>query len=111
MSPSEPPQKLEIPLSWVGYDETPIVYANQLLVQFLPEEGFVIGIGQATAPPLIGSPEQVSEQAAQIEFIPVRTLLRVALTRPKLGEFIAALEANRDNFDRVKDHLDPRGGQ
>jgi hypothetical protein len=109
MSPPDPPPNVQVPLSWVGYDEAPIVYANQLLVQFLPEEGFVVGIGQATAPPLTGSPEEIARLLSEIEFIPVRTLLRVALTRPKLGEFIAALEANRDNFDRTKDQLDPRG--
>jgi hypothetical protein len=111
MSPPDPPPQIEVPLSWVGYDETPIIYANQFLIQFLPEEGFVIGVGQATAPPIMGTPEQVAEQAAQVEFVPVRTLARVALTRPKLGELIAALEANRDNFDRLKDQLDPRGPQ
>jgi hypothetical protein len=111
MSPPDPPPDLELPLSWVGYDENPIVYANQFLIQFLPEEGFVLGIGQATAPPLIGTPEQVAEQASQIEFIPVRTLSRVALTRPKLAELIAALEANLAKFDRMKQQQDPRGHQ
>ena len=110
MSPPDAPQSLEVPLSWVGYDEVPIVYANQFLVQFTPEEGFVLGIGQATAPPMVGTPEQVKAQAEQIEFIPVRVLARIAMTQPKLQELIATLEANARNFERAKAQFDPRGG-
>jgi hypothetical protein len=110
MSPPDPPQTVEVPLSWVGFDEVPIAYANQFLVQFQPEEGFVLGVGQATPPAIIGTPEQIAAQAAQVEFIPVRTLARVAMTRPKMEELIAALEATLRNFDRMKAHVDPRGG-
>jgi hypothetical protein len=106
--PAEPPQQIDIPLAWVGYDEVPIVYANQFLIQFQPDQGFVMGVGQATAPPLIGPPEQVAEQVAEIEFVPVRTLTRVAFTESKLRELIAALEANLRNFDQIRAHLDPR---
>jgi hypothetical protein len=108
MSPSNP-NSVEVPLAWVGYEDAQITYANQFLIQFQPEEGFVLAIGQATSPPLIGTPEQVAAQAAEIEFVPVRTLTRVAMTRPKLQELIAALEANLQNFDRLKDQIDPRG--
>ena len=102
---------MEVPLSWVGYDDVPIIYANQFLIQFQPEEGFVMAVGQATAPALIGTPEQIAAQAQQIEFVPVRTLARVAMTRPKLAELIAALEANLSTFDRLKAQSDPRGPQ
>ena len=70
----------------------------------------MLGIGQATAPALLGTPEQVAAQAEQIEFVPVRTLTRVAMTRPKVQELIAALEANLSNFDRLKQQFD-QGGQ
>ena len=109
MSP-DPPERLEVPLSWVGYDDAPIAYANQFLVQWTPEEGFVLGVGQATTPPLMGTPEQIKAQAAQIEFVPVRTLARFAMTQPKLHELIAALEANLRNFEQMKAQFDPRGG-
>jgi hypothetical protein len=105
---SQPPQSLEIPLSWVGYDEVPIAYANQFIIQFQPEAGFVLGIGQATGPALIGSPEQMAEQASQVEFVAVRTLARVAFTEQKLRELIAALQANLANFERARAQLDPR---
>lgn len=111
MTPDQPSQTLEVPLSWVGYDETLIAYANQFIVQFQPDAGFVLGLGQATPPAVMGTPDQVAEQVAQIEFIPVRTLARVAMTEAKLRELIAALEANLQNFERSKVAIDPRGSQ
>lgn len=106
--PAEPPQQIDIPLSWVGYDEVPIAYANQFLIQFQPEHGFVLATGQATAPPLIGEPEEIAALVQQIEFIPVRTLSRVAVTEAKLRELIAMLEANLRKFDQARSQIDPR---
>ncbi len=107
---SEPPQSIQLQLAWVGYDETPIVYANQFLIQFQPEGSFVIGIGQATPPALVGTPEQIAAQLAELEFVPVRPLARVAITEAKIRELIQALSANLQNFEHHAQSLDPRGG-
>jgi hypothetical protein len=106
--PEQPPQQLELPLSWIGYEDVPILYANQVLVQFQAEGAFVIAVGQVTPPALIGTAEQVAAQAAQIEYIPVKTLGRFGLTRAKLQEVISILQVNLDNFDRVQALNDPR---
>jgi len=108
---SDPPQSIDLPLAWIGYDDVPILFANQLLVQHQQDGSFVIGLGQATAPALIGRPEELAEQAAQIEFVPVRTLARVVVTEAKLREFILALEVNLDRFEQTRERLDPRGGE
>ncbi len=105
----QPPQAQEVPLSWIDYDETPILFANQFLAQFQAQE-FVIALGQATAPPLIGTAEQIERQAREIEFVPVRTLARIGLTRNRLIELIQALQANLDNHDRAVAAADPRTG-
>ena len=108
MSTPDRPDRIALPLSWVGYEEFPILYCNQLLIQFQAESSFVIGFGQATMPPLIGTPEEVAEQAADIEFVPVRTVARVALTPETLREVIAMLQANLENFERLQAQIDPR---
>jgi len=105
----QPPQQHEVPLSWIDFDETPIMFANQFLVQAQPHE-FVLSIGQATPPPLIGTPEQIARQAAEIAFVPVRTLTRVGFTRGRLVELISALQANLENHDRGVASHDPRTG-
>ncbi len=106
--PPEPPAFLAVPLSWVGYDETPILFANQFLIQFQPDGSFVLGVGQANAPPLLGTPEEIVEQAADITFVPVRTLLRCALTEAKLREVVQMLSANLEKFERARTESDPR---
>lgn len=110
MAPDRP-QSRDVPLAWVGYDETPIIYANQFLIQFQPEGSFVIGVGQSTPPALIGTPEQIEQQAMGIEFVAVRPLTKVAITEDKMRELVAALEANLRNFEKFKQSSDPRGGE
>lgn len=109
MAPDDP-QALNVPISWVGYDEIPIVYANQFLIQYQPEGSFVIGIGQSTLPALIGDPGEIAEQAAEIEFVPVRPLSRIVLTEDKMKELIAVLSASSAKADALRQLIDPRGG-
>ncbi|MGH2917354.1 MAG: hypothetical protein ACRDLS_01965 [Solirubrobacteraceae bacterium] len=110
MAPDDP-HPFNVPFSWVGYDELPIVYANQFLIQYQPgESAFVIGVGQSTLPPLIGEPEEIAEQVAQIEFVPIRPLGRIALTEEKMRELMAVLSASLAKADTVKQMIDPRGG-
>jgi hypothetical protein len=108
MDPTDPPQSFQIPLSWVGFEETPIAYANNFLIQFQSEGAFVLGIGQATPPALVGTPQEVAAQMEDVTFVPVRTLARVALSPSKLRELIAALQANLDNWERIERNVDPR---
>ncbi len=103
------PDELKLPLAWVGLDELPIVYANHFVIQFEADGSFVLSIGQATAPPILGeTPEEIQRQAEQIEFVPVRPLARVSLTEAKLKELVAVLEANLKNFEKTQTQIDPR---
>ena len=89
-----------IPLDWTQFDAVPILFGNHFLVQHQPDE-FVVTVGQSTGPPLSGTPEEISRQAAQVTGIPVETLARVALTRRRLTELIAVLQAALEDHDRV----------
>lgn len=109
-SPSDP-QPRDIRISWVGYEETPIVYANQFLLQYQPEGGFVLGIGQATPPALIGDAEEISAQIESLDFVAARTLVRTAITEQKAKELIALLQAGVSKAELIKQALDPRGGE
>jgi len=60
---------------WGEIDETPILFANEFLIQQQPDEFFVT-IGQATG----------------LAPAPVYTIARVALTRHRLTELISLLE-------------------
>jgi hypothetical protein len=80
---SDPQQPIELPVSWVGGDELPVLFANQFLVQTQGPHEFVVTVGQLVGPPLMGSPEEQAEQAAEISFVPVRTLARLSMTRTR----------------------------
>jgi hypothetical protein len=48
-------QDIGIPLEWIDFDETPILFANHFLVQHQLEE-FVVSLGQVVGPPPVGPP-------------------------------------------------------
>jgi len=109
---AQPPDNRDIPLAWVGYDEVPIVYANQFIVQNQPEGSFLLGVGQVSPPPLSGSSEaEMIAQLESIEFIPIRPLLRAALTETTMRELAAVLEASLRKAEQRSSNLDPRGGE
>lgn len=110
--PPQPPDSHEVPLVWVGADEVPISYANQFMIQFQPEDGFVLTVGQATGPALIGDdPEELARQLAEVEFVPVRPLMRVAMTEKKMRELAASLEVTLRKFEQLRQLQDPRGNR
>lgn len=101
MAGDEPPEgAIRVPIVWTGVDDVPILYANGFVSQF-DQEAFIITIGQVAPPALIGTPEEVEEQARELEFITVRPITRLALTPPKMAEFIAILQANLDQYERA----------
>lgn len=64
----------EIPVSWVGAEELPILYANQFVGQ-VHEDTFFLTIGQLVPPALIGTPEEQAEQLEEIAYLPVKPLV------------------------------------
>jgi hypothetical protein len=87
-------------LEWVGFEELPIVFANHFLVQHQPNE-FVLTVGQVTGPPVVGTPEQVREQARGATHVPIHALARVGLTRRRVVELIEILQVTLEDHDRT----------
>ena len=89
---------IQLPKAWVQVDETPVLAANEFLLLPGPvreagdaQEEFVLMAGHAATPPLLGTPEEVQEQAEEIEFVPVRTLARFSITPSSLKELARLL--------------------
>ena len=93
-------QRLELPLEWIDFDAVPMLLANCFLVQHQPGE-FVLSLGQLTAPPLVGTPQQIRAQATELTRVPIRTVARYGLTRDRVTELIALLEAALTEHDRL----------
>jgi hypothetical protein len=92
-------QEIGASLEWIDFDEVPIVFANHFLVQHQPDE-FVVSLGQVTGPPLVGTPEQIREQARGVSHVPIHAIARVGLTRQRLVELIGILQAELEEHDR-----------
>jgi hypothetical protein len=88
---ADEPQSFEVPLVWVGFDETPVLTANQFLGQVHSDE-FFISFGQATPPPISAlTDDERRAQAEAIRAVPVRTLSRLGMTRERVEDLIRIL--------------------
>lgn len=101
MSDHEHEGVIRIPVVWDAPEQVPILFVNAFVCQFDRDGSFIITIGQSTPPALTGTPEEVEEQARQISFVPVKPVARLGLTRSRLEEFVAALQANLEQLDRA----------
>jgi hypothetical protein len=97
------PEGIAVPLVWVGVEETPILFCNQMVSQFDQDlETFLITFGQVSPPALMGTPEQMREQVEQIAYLPVRAVARISVSRPRMAELHAVLGANLDNLEQAR---------
>lgn len=94
--------QFEIPLTWIGAEDLPVLFVNQIVGQVDPEEHvFYLTVGQALPPALIGTPEERLRQLREIAYVPVRPIARLAFTRRKLEELIAVLRTNLDQYEQI----------
>jgi hypothetical protein len=95
-------QDISVPLQWIDFDETPILFANHFLVQHQIEE-FVVSLGQVVGPPPVGPPEDLTAPAAPIHdprHVPINTLARFGLSRHRMVELIELLQNAVEEHDR-----------
>jgi len=90
---------VQVRLLWIDLDETPIYSTNQAVAQ-IDQDRIVLTFG-STAPPLIAgaTPDERREQAESIGYVPIRPVVRVALTRDRLAETATLLNNILKNFD------------
>src|SRR5215208_4133955 len=91
----------QLPVRWVGTEETPARFANQVLGQIGPQGEIVLTFGQLIPPAIVGTPDQIAEQAKQIEQVSTQTVARLVITRTGLDELIELLKQTADNSERA----------
>jgi hypothetical protein len=74
-----------------------MLFANQFIGQVDDHGDVIITFGQANPPLILGSPEEQAEQAANLAFIQVRPVARLALGRDRIKDVITALQQTLDN--------------
>lgn len=103
------PGSVGIPGVWVGPEELPILMVNAFLGQVDHQE-ITLALGQYTPPVIRGDTEDERRQQVQaISYIPIKPVVRVALTRARLTELIAMLEETGRNYDQLQRQMEARG--
>ncbi|MEX2529847.1 MAG: hypothetical protein WD960_03660 [Gemmatimonadota bacterium] len=92
--------EISLKASWVGFEETTVVSANQFVSQFMEDGLFILSFGMVTPPFLLGSAEEQKQQALEMGFVPVETLSRLAITPARIRELIQVLEQNLAKFEQ-----------
>jgi hypothetical protein len=95
----ETPDVTSVPLSWLGVEDLAILAANQIVVQVVAKNEFVVMFGQVAPPILLGSEEEVREQLRTISFAPVKPVARLGLTRQRIQELVDLLTRQLEVHD------------
>jgi hypothetical protein len=95
-------QQIQVPIVWTGAENVPILFANGFVVQFDTDlAAYILTVGQLSPPALVGTPEEMREQAERLDFVTVQTIARIAFTPARMTELIGALQANLDQMERA----------
>lgn len=97
------PRVVQIPATWVGVEDIPIPFVNNVLVQVDDVGDLIIAFGQTTPPALTATtPEENAIALERIAFIPVRPVARISMSRTRLDQTITTLQ----NLAKLQDaHL------
>ncbi len=92
---------VKLPVAWIGVEELPVLAANQVVSQFQGDL-FILSLGVIAPPMLLGSHEDMMEQAKRLSFVPVKPVARIAATREFMVQLIDVLTRNLANYDESK---------
>ncbi len=97
-----------VQLTWVGTEEVPIVFVNQMMGQVDERGDVILSFGQMTPPALIGTPEEVAAQAHRLAYVPVKPIARFSMSRSRVVDLVNVLNqvlqiqsATRDGLRRA----------
>jgi hypothetical protein len=102
------PQRITAQLAWIGIEDVPVVFVNQMLGQIDDKGEVLITFGQAT-PPVIVGPAEEAFQAGTVPFVQVRPVARITMSRARLEEVVDVLQKTLDNQARVLKQLSEGG--
>lgn len=106
--PDGQPEPIELEGAWVGADELSVQFANAFSGVVGPNAAFVT-IG-TQVPPAIES-ERDFEQLKETGFLPIKPIVRIALTPGGLDDLIGSLEETRKNYQNLLSTLEEQKQQ
>lgn len=100
------PQPLELESAWIGADDLPVNFANAFAMTIGPNAIF-LNLG-SQVPPAISSEGDV-ERLRSLGYLPVKPIVRVAVSPTGLDELIQALQNTRKQHKRLLKALGNQG--
>jgi len=96
---------ISVPLVWVGTDDLPVQFLNQFVGLVQPNEIFLM-LGSLVPPPIMGdTAEERKAQARSVPFVPIKPIVRLALTPERLKELISVLQQTMENYETQQNAL------
>ncbi|MCA1672756.1 MAG: hypothetical protein LC799_11315 [Actinobacteria bacterium] len=97
------PERVEVPLLWVGGDELQVIKVNQFIVQVDVGGDVFLTCGTVTPPALLGdNHDDLKKQAERISYVPIRTVSKFALSGRHLRELISVLQTGVEMLERLE---------
>jgi len=104
----EDPDEIKIPVAWVGADEFPVLFSNQVITQ-IDGQIIFLTLGQLVPPAFPGETSEAFNEAAEsIPFVPIKPLVRLAMTPDGLRELAAVIETTIQKYNQLEQTNDPR---
>ena len=105
-TPAEP-ESVEVPMAWTGVEALDVLTANEFLITVDPENDMMyLTVGVVTPPPITGTPDEIRQQLHDLNYVPVRTLARFALSRLRAERLGEALRESLSRYDQARERED-----
>ena len=83
-----------VPLAWIGVDEQPVRAVNNAYSQFDGDGLFVLTLGMANPPPLMGGKKENQKLLDALELVTVTPVARLAMTEGHAESLMKILQTN-----------------
>jgi len=95
--------QIELPLEWSIPDNVIARYATNIVVQRAEHE-FIISFFEVKPPLLLGTPDEIIEQAKKLNVVRANCVAQIIVASDKMPSFVEALEKNlKKSVGQVED--------
>ena len=98
---TQQPESKQVPIVVTGLEDEPILFANQFYIQHHQTE-FILTFCQIQPPLLVGTPEQVRQQAEHVTSVAARAVARIGLTSQRMTELVRVLQENLQKYEQAR---------
>ena len=104
-----PGQKAKgVRIRWTGFDESPLIFSNSMVVQHTPHE-FVLSFAQVQPP---FTPDLTPQKKDSITTLTSRVVVRLVMPPPRMKELIDILSENYNRYlERFSGQEVPKGNR